>query len=182
MSYQRRFRSGKEFAIGIRTFGLYRVCCILYFVSLFYVSTPSMAASDGWAATYGGVSFDEAYYIQQTNDGGYIVAGVTDSFGAGGGDIWVLKLRADGTLEWQKTYGKSGGERVFSIQQTGDGGYVLAGDTTSFVFGNKDTPDLLVLKLKSDGAVEWQKTYGGDNYDQASSIQQTSDGGLRSYW
>jgi len=134
-------------------------------------------SSDGtieWQKTYGGSQPEEASSIQQTNDGGYIVAGQTESFGAGNVDILVLKFASDGTIEWQKTYGGSESEIAHSIQQTGDGGYIVAGETSSFGAGSGD---ILVLKLASDGTIEWQKTYGGNESEIARSIQQTSDGG-----
>ncbi|MBI4554376.1 MAG: hypothetical protein HY715_01845 [Planctomycetes bacterium] len=127
-----------------------------------------------WQKTYGGVSFDWVRSIQQTIDGGYIVAGETLSFGAGSFDLWVLKLKPYGTVEWQKTYGGVNTDWAYSLRQTSDGGYVAAGGTNSFGTGNID---LWVLKLKPDGTVEWQKTYGGVGRDDAHSIQQTRDGG-----
>jgi len=127
-----------------------------------------------WAKTYGGSGYDYAHSIQQTSDGGYIVAGSTESFGAGGKDFWVLKLDSSGTVEWQKTYGGGGNDWNSSIQQTSDGGYIVAGSTESFGAGGKD---FWVLKLDSNGTVMWQKTYGGSSYDGAYSIQQTQDGG-----
>jgi len=134
-------------------------------------------ASDGsveWQKTYGGYWREEASSVQQTTDGGYIVAGETLSFGAGSGDIWVLKLASDGSVEWQKAYGGSLREKASSIQQTSDGGYLVAGETLSFGAGNTDA---WVLKLASDGSVEWQKTYGGIRTEEVSSIQKTTDGG-----
>ncbi|MDD5224297.1 MAG: hypothetical protein PHE84_09915 [bacterium] len=86
--------------------------------------------SDGtvaWQKTYSGTSDDYAYSIQQTTDGGYIAAGLTQSFGAGYYDFWVLKLNSDGTVNWQKAYGGTGSESAYSIQQTSDGGYIVAG-------------------------------------------------------
>ena len=127
-----------------------------------------------WQKTYGGASSDWANFVQQTSDGGYILAGATDSFGAGRGNLWVLKLRPDGTVEWQKTYGGVSSDWAFSVQQTRDGGYIVAGSTYSFGAGKGD---LWVLKLRPDGTVEWQKTYGGDYMDIAGIVQQTSDGG-----
>ena len=126
-----------------------------------------------WQKTYGGSDDDEAYSIQQTLDGGYIVAGYTKSFGAGYHDVWVLKLDSNGNIQWQKTYGGKGIDYANSIQQTLDGGYIVAGYTRSFGLGG----DVWVLKLDANGNVQWQKHYGGDWYDYASSIQQTSDGG-----
>ena len=73
-------------------------------------------------------------------------------------DIWVLKLDRDGTITWQKTYGGSGYDDAYSIQQTSDGGYIVAGDTYSFGAGSGD---VWVLKLDQCGNITWQKTYGG---------------------
>ncbi len=175
MSYKGQFGSAKEFTQDRRTFVMYTITlCILSLGLICAISSPSFAASDGWAATYGGNNRDKARSIQQTRDGGYIVAGGTSSFGAGGGDVWVLKLRPDGTVEWQKTYGGDNPDGASSIRQTGDGGYIVAGGTRSFGAGNGD---FWVLKLRPDGTIEWQKTYGGDNQEGAFSIQQTTDGG-----
>jgi uncharacterized delta-60 repeat protein len=127
-----------------------------------------------WQKTYGGTGDDEAYSVQQTSDGGYIVAGWTTSFGAGASDAWILKLNSTGDVTWQKTYGGTGNDYAYSIQQTSDGGYIVAGATNSFGAGEWD---FWVLKLNSTGGVTWQKTYGGTNSDLAESVQQTSDGG-----
>jgi uncharacterized delta-60 repeat protein len=127
-----------------------------------------------WEKTYGGSSQDVASSIQQTSDGGYIVAGWTDSFGADNRDFWVLKLNSDGTVAWQKRYGGANNDYADSIQQTSDSGYIVAGWTDSF---GADNRDFWVLKLNSDGTVAWQKRYGGADEDCASSIRQTSDGG-----
>jgi hypothetical protein len=121
--------------------------------------------------TYGG---GEAYSIQQTSDGGYIVAGYTGSFGAGGRDFWVIKLDSSGNITWQKTYGGYNHDEAYSVQQTSDGGYIVAGYTYSFGVGSHD---FWVIKLDSSGNIIWQKTYGGTGVDTAQSIQQTLDGG-----
>ncbi len=127
-----------------------------------------------WAMLYGGSENDWANSVQQTSDGGYIVAGYTESFGKGLWDIWVLKLSFAGDIEWQRTYGGLQNEEAYSIQETDDGGYIVAGYTDSFGLGNKD---IWVLKLKTEGDIEWQRTIGGSGNEWASSIQQTSDGG-----
>jgi uncharacterized delta-60 repeat protein len=127
-----------------------------------------------WAKTYGGEKGDAAYSIQQTSDGGYIVAGYTNSFGAGKNDFWVLKLNARGDVVWQKAYGGADDDYAYSIQQTSDGGYIVAGSTWSFGAGEND---LWVLKLDPTGKVVWQKTWGGRFRDSAISVQQTFDGG-----
>jgi len=112
-----------------------------------------------WQKTYGRSSVDEAWSIQQTSDGGYIVASYTHTFGAGIWDAWVLKLDGDGNVQWQKTYGGTNCDYAESIQQTLDGGYIVAGGTYSFGVGG----NAWVLKLDGDGNVQWQKTYGGTN-------------------
>ena len=126
-----------------------------------------------WQKAYGGYSYDSGHFIQQTNDGGYILIGDTFSFGAGGQDILVLKLSSTGEIEWQKAYGGYSYDSGHSIQQTSDGGYILIGDTASF----GGFQDICVLKLSSAGNIEWQKAYGGNSYSSGHSIQQTSDGG-----
>ena len=175
--------TGKGFPQSPVTCLLFPAFCLLFSASQFFTAIPSLSASDpepgmvqgdGWAATYGGADVDWAYSIQQTTDGGYIVAGVTLSFGAGETDAWVLKLRPDGTVEWQKAYGGIENDWAHAIQQTLDGGYIVAGEIWSFGAG---ASDIWTLKLRVDGTVEWQKTYGGGDWDKASSIQQTSDGG-----
>jgi len=144
---------------------------LVFSLSLFLAG---IASAGQWAKTYGGTGDDYAYSIQQTSDGGYIVAGYTGSSGAGLADFWVLKLKSDGTVDWQKTYGGGGYDSASSIQQTSDGGYIVAGVTTSFGAGGYD---FWVLKLDGSGNVQWQKTYGGTGNDYANSIQQTTDGG-----
>jgi TolB-like protein len=127
-----------------------------------------------WAKTYGGTSGDKAYSVQQTSDGGYIVAGATSSFGAGGLDFLLIKTDANGNIIWAKTYGGSNDEDVFSFQQTSDGGYIVVGHTNSFGAGNFD---IFLIKTDANGNLQWAKTYGGTSYDYAYSVQQTSDGG-----
>jgi hypothetical protein len=112
--------------------------------------------------------------IRQTSDGGYIVAGQTYLAEYNRRVLWVLKLHANGDVAWQKTYGASGQEFGFSIHQAADGGYVVAGETSSFGAGSYD---LWVLKLNGIGDIEWQRTYGGDEWELQPCIHQTSDGG-----
>jgi hypothetical protein len=127
-----------------------------------------------WAKTYGGTGRDGALSVQQTSDGGYIVAGWTDSFGADSFDVFLIKTDANGNIIWAKTYGGTGEDYAFSVQQTSDGGYIVAGYTTSFGAG---WGDIFLIKTDANGNIQWAKTYGGISYDLASSVQQTSDGG-----
>ncbi|MGC8766066.1 MAG: hypothetical protein ACP5QT_09330 [Brevinematia bacterium] len=106
-------------------------------------------AQQVWQKTYGGSdSGDEASSIQQTNDGGYIVAGWTDSFGAGSADFYIIKLDSNGNKVWEKTYGGEYYDWASSIQQTKDGGYIVAGTTNSFGAGSAD---FYIIKTDSEG-------------------------------
>ena len=128
-----------------------------------------------WSKTIGGGSNEEAYSIQQTSDGGYIVGGFTISFGAGLSDALIVKLNSLGSISWSKTIGGGNYDAIFSIQQTSDGGYIAGGPTASFGAGSYD---FLITKLDSSGNISWSKTIGGTNDDVFNDfIQQTSDGG-----
>ena len=130
----------------------------------------------GWTKTYGGSDDDWGHSVQQTRDGGYIIAGYTLSFGAGGSDydVYLIKTDAYGNVEWTKTYGGSDLDYGCSVQQTSDGGYIIAGWTFSFGAGEAD---VYLIKTDAYGNVEWTKTYGGSYYDWGYSVQQTEDGG-----
>jgi hypothetical protein len=106
-----------------------------------------------WQKSYEGA----ANSIRQTSDGGYIAAGYISSFGAGSGDFWVLKLDPGGNVLWQKAYGETLSEAAYSVRQTSDGGYIVAG----YVTVDLNTEFARVLKLDPDGTVSWQKKYGG---------------------
>jgi predicted secreted protein len=137
---------------------------------------PSAFAQETWARTYGGGGADNASSIQQTTDSGFVVAGNTQSFGAGSYDFWVLKLNASGNVQWQKTYGGATTTEIAnSIQQTTDGGFAVAGRTFPSPAGGND---FWVLKLDASGNVQWQKTYGDALSEIANSIRQTTDGGF----
>ncbi len=149
-----------------------------------YITTspPQIA----WQKCLGGSSYDEANSVQQTADRGYIVAG--DTFSNDGNvsgnhgirDSWVAKLDNVGDVEWQKCLGGSRYDKANSVQQTADGGYIVAGDTNSSdgdVSGNHGDFDFWVVKLDSIGNIQWQRCLGGSGYDEANSIRQTADGG-----
>ncbi|MCX6234615.1 MAG: hypothetical protein NT175_07805 [Bacteroidetes bacterium] len=139
-----------------------------------------------WQKCFGGSSNDYAWSIQQTTDDGYVIAGLTYSNNGdvtgnhGGGDYWVVKLDQSGEIQWQKCFGGSSWDEVRSIQQTTDGGYVVAGYTYSNdgdVTGTHGDADYWVVKLSQSGEIQWQKCLGGSSWDEAHSIQQTTDDG-----
>jgi hypothetical protein len=103
-----------------------------------------------WSHVFGGNGDDYASSIQQTSDGGYIVAGTTFSFGSGEMDIWISKLSSSGEIDWQRTYGAHSAEMAHSIQQTSDDGYLAAGSIQSFGAGSFD---YLIMKLLPDGQI-----------------------------
>lgn len=127
-----------------------------------------------WQKTYGGARNEETRSIQQTADGGFVVTGPTNSFGSGANDIWVIKLNSAGAVQWQKTYGGSLADVSHAIQQTVDGGYVVAGFTKSFGTGLQD---YFVIKLNATGGIVWQKAFGGAGNDVIRFVKQVSDGG-----
>jgi len=132
--------------------------------------------SDGniiWSVSYGGTQRDTARSVQETLDGGYIVAGWTNSYGAGDYDVWILKLDLNGNLNWSKTFGDSGDDKAISIIQTQDGGYAVAGWTSSYGSGGVD---VWVLKLDANGNRLWDKTFGGSANDDGRAIIQESSG------
>ncbi len=127
-----------------------------------------------WEKTYGGSSRDLARTIIQTSDGGYAVCGTTQSKGAGDRDSWVIKLNSLGIIEWEKTFGGSEFDMTYSLIQTSDGGYAVCGATQSKGAGYSD---FWVIKLNNQGTKEWEKTFGGPEFDMTSSMIQSSDGG-----
>jgi hypothetical protein len=138
------------------------VLSVLLFTSL---ALPVESAASSWAQKYGGVNHDASYSLVQTDDGGYALAGSTDSaVGAGEKDFWLVKTDADGNQLWSRTYGGAGNEEAQSLVQTSDGGYALAGST-----GER----ILLVKTDASGNMEWNQTYSGTAY----SLVQTGDGG-----
>lgn len=132
-----------------------------------------------WQKSYGGAGYDdspEAIAAVTDNDGnpdGYILAGATDSFGAGGRDIWLLRLENNGDIRWQKTLGGGGSEYARAIR-TVTGGFLLAGSTTSFGAGGSD---VWVVKIDADGALLWERAYGGTGPESPVGIEPTNTGG-----
>ena len=126
-----------------------------------------------WNKTYGGTSIDQAQSVQQTTDGGYIIAGYTLSFGAGTHDFWLIKTDKNGDELWNRTYGGIEWDQAWSVQQTSDGGYIVAGSTSSYGTGG----DSWLIKTDENGNELWNRTYGGTSADKAQSVQQTVDGG-----
>ncbi len=140
-----------------------------------------------WQKTYGGSGDDVSFDMIQATDGGFVMVGYTNSSNGditnhiGSNDFWVIKLTANGALEWQKTLGGSWDEIAQSVVQTTDGGYLISGSTVSFdgdVTLNQGSGDAWLTKLATDGTLVWQKTYGGAGDEYARCVRQTPDGGF----
>lgn len=138
-----------------------------------------------WQKCFGGTSGDYAVSIEQTEDGGYILLGRTDSDdGDVTGkhdytDIWIVKTDATGNLEWQKCYGGNYIDISFDIKRTSDGGYIFCGSTESMdgdITYNNGFEDFWVVKINASGDIQWQKCYGGTYMEEAHGIIETSDG------
>jgi len=128
-----------------------------------------------WDKSFGGVEYEASSEVWQTSDGGYVIFGYTDSFGAGSRDMWLIKTDADGNMIWDKTYGGTNEDQGHSIKQTTDGGYILTGETYTSDTTNKF--DIWLIKTDSSGEIIWEHTFGESKHERAWSVQQTSDGG-----
>jgi hypothetical protein len=146
--------------------------CFIIFIT--YGSPYSQIPDTVWTKTFGGPSADVGNSVKQTNDSGFIIAATTNSFGAGGQDIWLIKTDANGDTMWTKTFGGSGDDAAKNIQLTNDNGYAIFGKTNSFGNGGDD---FLFWKTDSLGNTEWFKTYGGSVDERAYEGQQTTDSG-----
>jgi hypothetical protein len=143
---------------------------------LFQPTTFAQAPDTLWTKTFGGSDGDGGSSVQQTIDGGYIITGGTTSFGAGEGDVWLIKTDASGDTLWTKTFGGSDSEHGYSVQQTTDGGYIITGLTGSFGVDEWDW-DVWLIKTDASGDTLWTNIFGGDDWDWGTSVQQTTDGG-----
>ena len=146
-----------------------------------------------WQRSLGGSNDDKANSVKQTIDGGYIIAGasqsnngnVTGNHGNNMDDYWIVKLDSSGNMQWEKSFGGTFREEAYSIEQTKDKGYIIAGRTESNdgnVTGCHGTPgnyifDYWIVKLDTTGNIQWEKCYGGSGDDEALSINQTNDKG-----
>jgi hypothetical protein len=139
---------------------------------LFFVSASSM---EGWSRTYGGAADDAAAAVVQTSDGGYAVAGYTESFGAGNADFWLVKIDAYGVMKWNMTYGGAHSERASSLIETSDGGYIIAGNM--YPSNDSEAYHFWLVKTDNHGVMEWNQTHSRAHNQQLSALVETSDGG-----
>lgn len=138
----------------------------------FWIIKTNQSGDTLWAKTYGGTDYDICNAAIETSDSCYLLVGNTESYGAGGGDIWVVKTDADGDTLWAKTYGGGSYDDCFSVIETKDGSYLIAGCTASYGAGNVD---YWVIKTDAEGDTLWTHTYGGSLNEYCNAIIETQD-------
>ena len=140
-----------------------------------------------WRKYFGGTNNDRAYGLTYGHDGGYVMAGFTESndfdisSSKGSYDFWVVKVDKNGTLEWENSFGGTGIDQAQDIVQTSNGGYVIVGNTFSNdtqVTKNNGGSDVWLINLDVSGQLIWQKSFGGSAFDAANSVKVASDGGF----
>jgi PGF-CTERM protein len=128
-----------------------------------------------WNRTFLGLKDEWAWIIQQTSDGGYILIGSTESYGSGKSDIWLVRTDHEGEEQWNRTYGGNSSDWPNSVQETFDGGFIIAGNTESYGAGHTD---LFLVKTDLNGNEQWNRRFGGWNHEFHSHLEQTTDGGF----
>ncbi len=133
--------------------------------------TPAVST---WVKTYGGTGWEYGNAVVNSPDGGFVIAGGTSSFGAGASDVYLLKVDAEGNVVWERSFGGAGSDVANDLCVGHDGGYIIVGTTHSFGAGNSD---ILLIGTDFSGSKLWQKTFGGDKYENGHAVIPTADGG-----
>ncbi|MDD5530222.1 MAG: T9SS type A sorting domain-containing protein [bacterium] len=159
---------------------MHKKLIVWLFIGVFGITNLGIASAPDtlWTRTYGGTKVDYGRSVKQTKDGGFIIVGTTYSFGVNTptySNVYLIKTNSTGETLWTRTYGGIYDDEGYSVQQTPDEGFIIAGWTCSFGAGYAD---IYLLKTDSSGDTLWTKTYGGTGYDYGNSIQQTLDGGF----
>ncbi len=143
-----------------------------------YLIKTDIKGNKEWDKTYGGTEDEYIWGTEgliQTKDEGYIFCALSESYGEGMNDFYILKISSSGKIEWQKTFGGTKEDGPLSILQTQDSGYLICGYTKSFGAGDRD---VYLIKIDKNGKKEWEKTYGGPDFDCGIAMQKTTDGGI----
>jgi len=172
-------------------------------LSIFFLSNPYSYGQGQfrkiWDSTFGGNKMEWLTCFQKTNDGGFILAGGSQSGISGDKsqanwdsigqthDYWIVKIDSVGNKLWDRNFGGTKRDELYSLEQTTDGGYLLGGRSKSGINGNKseanwdtteNTDDFWIVKINSAGIKQWDKVYGGTKFDGLTSLKQTKDGGF----
>jgi len=140
-----------------------------------YLIKTDSQGNELWYNTFGGSAEEWGRTIKQTLDGGYIIIGVTESFGAGSWDVYLIKTDSQGDEQWQRTFGGSDCDEGYDVLQTSDGGYILVGETGSYGAG---AYDVYLIRTDGQGNQQWFRTFGGSDEDEGYSIQHTFEDGF----
>ena len=146
----------------------YILVCLLIMICI----TKIASAQTTFQKLYGGITYNYGYDVNLTSDGGFIITGVSSSFGAGNDDVYLIKTNANGDTLWSRTFGGANSDDGHAVQQTSDGGFIIAGNTSSF------GSSAYVIRTDANGNKLWTKTFGGSVFDYFVSVQQTSDNGF----
>ncbi len=134
-----------------------------------------------WSNTYGGQFLDEGNAIIETADGNMVIANVSSSNdgdildGQGVNDAWIIKMDPNGNILWSKNFGGTSSEGAEAITETNDGGLFIAGYSYNYPIVNFQSAEYFVIKTDSDGNLEWENTYGGDDADFATAVLQADN-------
>jgi hypothetical protein len=154
---------------------VFRIILLIFFGILLLGTGVGVSITIEWRYTFGGVNNDGAFSVIQTADGGFLIAGSTESYDVGSGDIWLVKTDASCTPEWNKIYGGTLSDYTKSIIRTTDGGFAIAGLTESYGTGGYN---FWLIKTDVDGLPEWNRTFSAPGSEWDPSVIQTSDGGF----
>jgi hypothetical protein len=146
---------------------------VLLVVALAAILGYTQAPDTLWTKTYGGPNSDSALSVQETMDGGYIIAGTTTDFGGGLRNIWLLKTDVNGDTTWTNTFGGGGDHYGRCVRQTSDSGYIVTGGTADL----SQIADVIIIKTDPNGNASWTSIFGGTEFDIGNSVCETSDGG-----
>jgi hypothetical protein len=139
-----------------------------------YLIRTNQTGDTIWTKTYGGVEFAEGYSLIKTDDGGYLIAGLSFDYGSIlGNQVYLVKTDANGDSIWTKTIGGVNGENALSVTKSNDGGYVITGKT----YTSSSKNGVLMIKTNANGDSLWSKTFGGMEDDYGACIKATNDGG-----
>ena len=155
--------------------------------------------------TFGGNQIDVGYFGHQTEDGGFIITGLTKSYAISGSDIWLIKTDSQGNVQWDHTYGGVGEDFGSSVRETENGGFIIVGSYLvkthsqgsedwineevsgsavqitvdgGYIISGTLSEDISLIKTDLNGNIVWSKTYDGKNFDEGKSVEQTSDNGF----
>jgi hypothetical protein len=139
----------------------------------FYLIKTDANGNETWSKTFGGTDIERGQSVQETTDGGFIITGRTWSFGGGRADVYLIKTDANGNETWSKTFGGTDWESGNSVQETADGGYIIAGEKCPCPEG---TGDVYLIKTDANGNEIWSKTFGGIGQEVGTSVQEIASG------